>query len=335
MIEMTAHDAASLLDTTIEREIQIFDDYTNLSGSAYCSIKKVAPFIMRIRPREVRQKTKTLGIIAITHGNEVLGLPIVNRLIGEILAGKIMPATKILFAAGNVPSARAGKRFIDRDLNRSFALNSNENAETVRAREIETHFFDRCDYVLDLHQTIQPSHSPFFFFYYFSQRQFDFLNAVNPGLPVIVTLNDALHGQNGQTTNEYLKNQGKVCLTVELGEKGFFADKFDLGLTIAKKMIATVQNAEQTIEPMANPERLLKIEVGYRVQHSGTRLDEGWRNLQEVVKGQRLGHSDGGPIHSPISGYILFPKYAPDPAIGQELFCICKQIEPRELLNDG
>ncbi len=328
-------EATPLLSTTIEQEIQIFDGYTNLAGSPHCSVRKVAPYIMSIRPHEIQQGAKTLGIIAITHGNEVLGLPIVNRLIGEILAGKLMLSTEILFAAGNVPAAQAGKRFIDRDLNRSFALNSNESAETIRARELETHFFDHCDYVLDLHQTIQPSHSPFFFFYYFSQRQFEFLNAVNPGLPVVVTLNDALHGQRGQTTNEYLKNQGKVCLTIELGEKGFFTDKFDLGLTIAKKMIAAVQNAEKTSAPMTNPERLLKIEVGYRVQHPGTRLNEGWRNLQEVVKDQLLGQSDGGPIHSPISGYILFPKYAPNPAIGQELFCICKQIHPNELPNSG
>ncbi len=299
----------------------------------------MAPFVIRATPTGVRAGTQArLGVIALTHGNEVIGAPIVNHLIESLLAGSLSPGFEVQFALGNVSAARANQRYIENDLNRSFGLNSTENPETIRAREIETFFFDKCDIVLDLHQTIQPSLSPFFFAHYYSLKELAFLDSINPGLPVIVTLDDKLHGQKGETTNEFLKSQDKFCLTVELGQKGFFEESFKCGVEVAKNFIRAVGEPTERFDQLTLSgikSRLLKLEVGYRVQDPGSRLHPGIVNLQEVNKGDEIGVSDRGPIVAPISGYILFPKYNSNLTIGQELFCLCREIQPGELSQQG
>ena len=78
-----------------------------------------------------------LTILAVIHGNEVAGLPIVTKLLNQILSGAIRLQAPIGIALGNSEAALVGRRFIDQDLNRSFGAPVNHSREAQRARELE------------------------------------------------------------------------------------------------------------------------------------------------------------------------------------------------------
>ena len=79
----------------------------------------------------------SLTLMALTHGDEVAGLAVLNELLEFLQAGVVALRGGLALLLGNYPAALAGKRFLQRDLNRSFALqDSAKELEAQRAREL-------------------------------------------------------------------------------------------------------------------------------------------------------------------------------------------------------
>lgn len=88
-------------------------------------------------------------IIGATHGNELLGTKLYQRL----LAKRSSLLEHIDFMVGNPPAYAAKKRYIDCDLNRSYQSDGQQYEER-RAREIKDYIrMTQPDLVLDMHTT--------------------------------------------------------------------------------------------------------------------------------------------------------------------------------------
>jgi hypothetical protein len=96
-------------------------------------------------------KKPRILIIGATHGNELLGVKLYERMLERGL-----PLLEhIDFMIGNPRAFAAKKRYIECDLNRSYAVEHPEKYEEVRAAEIAAYIKQtQPDLVLDMHTTV-------------------------------------------------------------------------------------------------------------------------------------------------------------------------------------
>src|SRR5688500_8204536 len=102
----------------LELELNLFSNFIG-KESEHLQISSPGPSILHIKNKSLNSNP-TLGFLALVHGNEYVGLPIINSLIQSLLSGEVELKSDVYFGLGNVPASFANQRFIDEDLNRSF-----------------------------------------------------------------------------------------------------------------------------------------------------------------------------------------------------------------------
>jgi succinylglutamate desuccinylase len=272
-------------------------------------------FVIAPRPRDLRlddkaqgSQTETLGevdllITALVHGDEVGGLEALNIFIDDILEGVVELKRTIGFVLANVAAARKGVRFLDADLNRSFLMMPTKAHESVRAMEL-SRLVDRSQALIDLHQTVEPTTSPFFVVVN-QPALVSKVRALEASWP-IVTFPANGFSHSGKTIIEYAASRGADSFVVELGQKGFSKE-------LAMQAQRLLVSASSGFVRGTSREPAEEVEV-YHLEkfipnQNGARLRPGLFNGQIVVKGEVLGVDQAGDIVSPIDGRIFFPKY--------------------------
>lgn len=111
-----------------------------------------APIMIPVLVAKGFEEGKVLGLTAAVHGNEINGIPVIQRLFKEIdikkLKGAIVGAPVM-----NVPSLmRKQRRFIDgKDLNHIMPGKENGNVSEVYAWRLVNRLVKEFDYLIDLH----------------------------------------------------------------------------------------------------------------------------------------------------------------------------------------
>lgn len=302
-------------------------------------LEKLAPWAYLWQAPETsrlpRPKPIGLTIQAATHGNEVGGIDVLNAFMKLLQAAVITPPFPIAFVLGNPTAVHANRRFVERDLNRSFGQQGNTLDEERRARALEP-ILEQSAFYIDFHQTIEPSHRPFFIFPY-TQDSFDFAAGLHEHIP-IVTHWGLSFSKDGMCSDEYVNHRGGTGITLELGQKGFDVYHSGVGLQVA---LAAVQYAEAKLRGI-NPSKPRSAVELYTWQsivpyEQGMELREGLVNFQAVQRGDRVGSYKGQALQAAADGWILFPKYPRDPlaAPAKELYRLIKRISVGELGQDG
>lgn len=314
-----------------------FSEFSRRKWPSGIECFETGPDLLCVKPGHSRisKRRPRLGILGLIHGNEVAGLSVINEFLEQILKGDLKLETELLVGLGNRPAALANQRFLQKDLNRCFGLNDSTLWEEQRAREIEKSMLDHCDFLIDLHQTNHPTKSPFYIFQYTSGRCLSFMNLINEKVPVILQF-DQIGDQSGLTTDEYIRSRGGFGTTLELGAFGFSSEQTQLGLQACRSAVSLMRSMDPILEKtesglwrVAYP--LLRMEGRHRIEENGTGLHPGWENLSPVKRGQIVGTSPKGLIHSEHSGLMLFPKYTGSLEAGQSLYHICRPVEAREI----
>lgn len=290
-------------------------------------------FVLRSKDRKMRPpRDIEFSILSLTHGNEVAGIAIQNEILRLIQAGLVKPKIEIAFHLGDVEAAKAGKRFIDADLNRSFNLKNPTNPTEYRAQKLES-YFDRSQFLLDLHQTQGPSAEPFFISRY-EEASFKIFQTALPQCSA-VTYWDQNFSQSGMTTLNYHLMREGLGFAIELGEKGFDPYQIEFGVSAVLKIISVLENRD-AIKTVANHNNDQIYTFSHLLQSkSGTfALLPGWKNMSQIAEGQELGSIDGAMVKAPSHGRILFPKYLTANEIGKpgaEVIRILRKVSLAEL----
>src|SRR5690606_18238508 len=206
---------------TLLNDLESFKKFKNFDNP-FCKIEEVAPYILKLTPKNVRTET-TLGFLGLVHGNELIGLPILTALAESLTNGTLELNVELYLGLGNIPAALKSTRFVEEDLNRCFGTTNNDSIEAKRARELEVHMLDHCDFLIDIHQTVFSSENPFFIFQYSSQQCLSIIDKWNPispwntGIPVVLQ-KDQIGNNTGLSTDEYLRQKGKFGTALELGQ---------------------------------------------------------------------------------------------------------------------
>lgn len=299
----------------INFEIERFEHLIDRLPASY-KVDRVCSFAYGIHPQSSKtnmpdgEKSFLLSLMAITHGNEIAGMRVLNRFLDLLVAKVIDLPFSIGLALGNYDAAKKGVRFVDKDMNRSFGCQSHSAKDAFRAKELEV-FLAETQNFIDFHQTIEQTLSPFWIFPY-TAKNFSFMSSLDVKIPIVTHWGQSF-SKEGMCTDEFVNRCGGAALSIELGQKGFSVVQETLGLYTILQAIKTLslQNTVQMEgagKASSSPEIYTWGEVIPFLSNSAT-LDKGWYNFRRVEKGERLGHSEEGEILAGISGPVLFPKY--------------------------
>ncbi len=331
----------------IDQHIEHFRNAVRATRKRFASAE-VAPDTICIGPDVTSVQNATapggtinLSFMAIVHGNEVGGLPVVTRLLDQILTGEIQLKSTIGIALGNIEAARVGRRFLDRDLNRSFGMGSlGESREGQRARQLQE-LLRRSRYLFDIHQTREPSQTPFFIFPW-ARRSFDFARMISKELPIVTHWGGSF-SQDGMCSDEYVNAKGGTGITIELGQSGFDPEQIDIGFSCAIHALHATGSADvKEFGILRVPKEFTSSIYTWHgmipyPQTGEVTLMPGFENFQTIVAGTLVARHNDQEITAPVSGRLLFPKYVrpgtpdadgPRPA---ELCRIMKNISSEEL----
>ncbi len=286
------------------------------------------------------------------HGNEPAGVLALKELFNRLdhatasdphfkLAGDIVGLV------GNVQAFEAQKRFITKDLNRSWVANdirkvmdSPENElkdEDKELRQIvqllntvvDTKNFGKM-FILDLHTTSSEGAV----FSIASEDSTSESLALQLGAPVILGLVNTIEG----TSLHFFNNKYLKIPTIALGfECGHHEDPHSplralsaiLNFLTAINVINNNNIVDSDYELNLNNTHSLprKVKIVHREQVndiSKWKMKEGYTNFQHISKNEVLGFYEGVEVKSPYSGRILMPLYQ---AQGQDGFFIVEEIE--------
>lgn len=303
-----------IISTKLQQFQSLFSD-----GSALpFSIEEPVPFSYLLKPATPCPKGAkpiALTLMGIVHGNEVGGIETLLQVGRFIKAMPELVKLPIVLALGNPEAAKINRRFVERDLNRSFDQDKTELWEQQRARQLESVLIDT-NYLLDIHQTIEPSESPFFIFSSQNHREgIPFARAVDPTLPIVTHWGKPFSA-DGRCSDEFVIRNGGSGITLELGQNSFDPYQVAVGVRACLNALRTV-SAKLKGEPWPAEVAGYPLELytwGQVIDFpEGGRLDDGWVNFKPVAAGQALGQSSSGPIVAEGAGKTLFPKYLRSP----------------------
>lgn len=188
-----------------------------------------------------------LVVSVMIHGNEVGPLEGLLDIMDALDSGKLNYHGKLTCFIGNPKAARQNRRFLDIDLNRVFdkeyvknqsekitqngikdleleAKDNNESSRFPLPYEMQrvTQLFkvlDQADLYIDFHQTIVDS-SQSFYICPFSKESWHWARILG-GAKVWVTRHPQFGGGGLKCADEYVRQQGKASLALELGAAGF------------------------------------------------------------------------------------------------------------------
>lgn len=283
-----------------------------------------------------RASEKKLCISCLIHGDEVGVLPSVLRILADLFDSKSLAFEgQILFFIGNPEAAKKGKRYLERDLNRSFRSDELSSLEARRAQELEACILSS-DLYIDLHQTIEDSEDYFYIMAnHEGSRQWAGLLS---DIKNFVTHDPSeLFSRQGLCSDELAQSQNIPALSIEFLKKGYSQQVEDFCYRYLRYAITKADQLlgdQKAFESKAQFSFVLNtFEIFHRekLSHSGEKLVDGLSNLQKVKTGQVLGTRNGDPkIIAPQDSVLMFPKYhhREDPAatLPDSLFLLAKKI---------
>lgn len=301
----------------IER-VKKFQEACLLSGLA-----EIAPHVYELRGLF----TRTITLCTLIHGNEIGGIEVFLELLEEIHSGKLKLKSNLRLMLGNVDAYYEDKRFLESDMNRSFGLDNPVTKEEIRAHEIEK-FLQDSDVLLDIHQTIGPTNTPFFIFE-LDQPSYNLARHLHAALPIITY--SMKREFKGKTSTAYAISKNCISVTIETGQKAIDETQISLGLELARKTLETdftnvlpdvsLSHTFTFSQIISNPDGSLEMVKFYR-------------NFDPVKKGELLAKNPVIEIHSEVDGIILFAKYGDYAKVSIELALILKPVHGPDDLTD-
>lgn len=285
------------------------------------------------------------------HGNETAGVKAIDLMlkmleVEPITNPEFRYAGKFIGIIGNLEAYKNKQRFIDKDLNRSWmrenvekAFDSekgNEFSELTEIRYIIQNVFKEIKtyrpskiYVLDLHTTSSKGG----IFTIVPKEDESMAIGQELGAPVITNLTNDIKGTSMQYFTTQNMGVPTVCFTFESGqhEDPLSVNRAIAAITNCMKIIGSIDGRH-----IENRHNSLLVEYSKGLprlnrliyKHGITAEDafvmkEGYKNFQEVKKGEILGRDRNGEVKAPRKGLILMPLYQKQ---GDEGFFLVEEI---------
>lgn len=299
---------------------------TALSKEDNYRVKSVDSDIYYISPQPSKKTNKSIALVALTHGDEVIGLHILNEFILKILEKKLILNGDLYLILANRDAYLKNQRYLDVDLNRVYGKKLPSTLiEEKRVQKIKP-IIDKCDYIVDIHQSIEDTLHPFFILPY-TDESYRWVSQAAPNIPVIFQ-----EISNKVTTlSSYGTAKGKMAVTFEVGGSGVDVYQLELGSNVVQQFVELAHGSPQ----VANKHHLRSHAPVYNIQHfepykqGRVQFSKKFVNFESVTKGQTIALVDDKVVKSPMEGkIILYPRkwFSPDSTSKADgLFFILKE----------
>lgn len=317
-----------------EKDLEKFEKGIKELSTVY-EVETLGEFSYIIHKKKKSERAR-LTIMGLTHGNEVSGFWILFEFISYLKKIKPHLPFSIGVALGNTEAFKEGERFLECDLNRSFASKEPKLKEQKRAG-ILSKLLLRTDFLVDFHQTQRPTLKPFFIFPY-TKNGFNLAANLSEEIPIVTHWGGGF-SKDGMCTDEYLNSKGGTGISIETGYCGRdpLQISFGLKLIFEAVFLKTFLRKEKTLSFPENlsPNELSIYTWSFVYPYPETELVsliEGLINFSFIEKGKELGLCGTSILRAEEEGYLMFPKYIkssqPKP---KELFRLLKKISYKDL----
>lgn len=324
----------------VAQKLAQFESLVESLEQSGLKVENVFKYGYIVHPKKISDKlnfseNKSIGLtlMAVTHGNEVAGIEVLNQIICLIKDLPELVTYPIGLIMGNPDASMQNKRFLEKDLNRSFDQDHENSKESKRAREIEK-ILVKTSYLLDFHQTIEPTELPFFIFGYRGHDGFEFAKEIDCTLPIVTHWGKPF-SDDGRCSDEYVISKKGTGITLELGQNSYNPYHVAVGFRAAINAIKTCHNKLLGLPWTKSKDTTAKIYSWGEVipYPGGGKLDPGWFNFRSVKKGEKIGSQSSGDLKASVEGKILFPKYLTSKTtqIPAEICRILKEVSFDEL----
>lgn len=274
----------------------------------------------------------TIIALAGIHGNEPTGIEAIRHILDKLESKQSKFNGRFLGVIGNIEALKAGKRYIDEDMNRIWFtsildkirrtpiqdLKTAERRETKKLLELIDPLIleEEPEYpviFVDLHSF--SAESGLFVISTRDERNIELLAQLQ--VPLIFGIEKALHG----TALKYIQNTGNIGFAFETGQhfSDFAEDNATAGLMCllaASGCISASEIEEFTryYDYLCAQTKDLPHKVEFLYKHIIEPEDDfemrpGFQNFDRIEKGQWLATDRNGKILAQRSGYILMPLY--------------------------
>jgi succinylglutamate desuccinylase len=264
------------------------------------------------------------------HGNEVIGLYLINEILEQILVQKLRCNLNLLFTLGNIPAFLLGKRFVIRDLNRLF-LNKEKNQaqftlpEEHRAWEMEKMLKDfpiTPRAIFDIHQTTAPSETPFLMVREHPATMKWWKDLESPW-PLIYYPSGQVFSHEGASLSTLCTEFNIPDITLELGQAGYDSLLFQAAWKLIERMLSfpkTYWRSSLSLEKETNIEQYLIASNGkknnvftelaiHQKKTQNHHLIAGLKNFTYIPKNSPISQDGETVMRADSDLYLLFPKY--------------------------
>jgi succinylglutamate desuccinylase len=284
------------------------------------------------------------------HGNEPAGVAAIEeilRLLEEEAVRKpgFIYRGSFLGVKGNLGALQSQTRFVESDLNRMLSADMINAAERIPEEELSAEKRELLEFttllegeirkngshstlVVDLHTTTADGGV-----FTISKNDAESRRlAKGLHVPVILGIAEDLKG----TTIEYFHRPHEQCHCIVF-EAGSHQDPECIHRCVSAivncmRSIGAIDASDvdhrhdQLLSHLSNGHpKVAKLIYHYRIQ-SGEffSMNPGYKNFQQVKRGEELAKNEMGPIYAPLDGMILMPKYQP---LGDDGFFIVEPLE--------
>ncbi len=299
-----------------ERVIE-FQDRCLVAG-----MKELAPYVYELKG----PFSKTLTIATLVHGNEIGGIEVLLQILEEIRSQKLSLKSNLRLILGNVDAYFEDKRYLESDMNRAFGSEDRKSKEELRAHELETYLQDT-DVLIDIHQTIGATKTPFFIFEY-DEESYHLARYLHPTLPVVT--NTKKRDFQGKTSTGYTISKGGMAVTLETGQKIIEDTQISLALEISRIAIETDFGDSLPVSPLSH------IYTFSQIIHNPDRsleMVKQFVNFDPIKKDEVLARNSLREVRSEVDGVILFAKYGDYAKTTSELALILGPVHDKKDLK--
>ena len=264
-----------------------------------------------------------------THGNETIGLDIVINVLKQIENHTLKTSLNIIFSLGNREAVLENKRFLEKDLNRSFSKTGELNfLEEKRARDLES-IAKNTVAILDIHQTTSDSLTPFFVLKE-TPHNYNFFKALDITAWPIILYKEGSFSKDGEAYSSYAMHHKIPFITIELGLAG---PNTELELYFSKKLCELLStNNPMSWKNILQNQNVEKPNVTCFREYKNIEklsnedyLIEGLKNLSLIEKSTIYAYQNLTPLSEESDVYALFPKYGVFKKTSSELVRLLKK----------
>lgn len=247
-------------------------------------------------------------LMAGVHGNEHSGIVALQRLIDEKFT---LLKWKLTIVFANLAAIEQNIRFVDVNMNRCFGKQLWTTKEEERIQDILSYFHE-ADILLDLHNTIQLSSSPFLI-----TEHKEYVSVFD--CEYVVSGLDKLHPW---WSDGYMNSLWKIGLCLECGS---ISDDKDQTSDYAYRMVVNFLRYLNMIEwPSISylPAQLIMTDTIYISKYEEFTLTKEFGEFEFCRKDQIIGYDWLNVVAAPYDGYIVFARSTKNK--WTECFVYCK-----------